>query len=244
MASQLLLVALAVAAPSARPAAPAAPARPEQSEALARQLRGFVLDFLPQPLFEDAKRWGMQKRGASGKLRNDGRWLKYAITGRDLERTLRLRVEEMVKEVNGPTRFKVVIDFDAGVLLERQTWRMGARLYSGSTRARFHVHLELRCELTSRVETGKGWFPEMVFRLKVTDSEFRHGDVVVEHTAGVGGDGAKVLGELMLGIVKAAKPNLQRDLAAKVNAAILKAGDSKEVRVSLDELLGGKKAKK
>src|SRR5262249_35469956 len=157
--------------------------------------------------------------GASGKLKNDGRWLKYAITGRDLGRTLQLRIVDLVKD-SGPTRFKVVIDFDANALLERQTWKMGVRLYSGSTRARFHVHLALACEMSARREKGKGWSPELVFHLKITGSEFRHDDVVVEHTAGVGGDAAKLFGDLMLEILKAVKPNLQRDLAAKVNAAI------------------------
>ena len=52
---------------------------------------------------------------------------------------------------------------------------------------------------------------------------------------------AKVLGEVMLGAVKAAKPNLERELAAKINAAVVKAGDTKEVRVSLADLLAGKK---
>ena len=236
MTPRLLLVVLAILPSPAHAAPPPPQPRPEQTEMLARQLRGFVLEFLPDPLFEDVKKWGQQKRGPGGKLRNEGRWLKYRITGRDLARTLQLRVTDHVKE-GGLTKFRVLIDFDAGVLLERQTWKAGLRLYSGSTRARFHIHLALGCELTSRAEKGKGWFPEMVFRLKVTSSEFRHNSVVVEHTAGLGGDAAKLLGEAVLEVVKAVKPNLERDLATKVNAAILKAGDTKEVRVSLEDLL-------
>ena len=235
MTPRLLFVA-AIVAPSLHAAPPPPQPKPEQTEALAKQLRGFVMEFLPDPLFEDAKKWGQQRRGPGGRMKNDGRWLKYRIVGRDLAQTLQLRVTDHVKE-GGLTKFKVLIDFDAGVLLERQTWKAGLRLYSGSTRARFHIHLALGCELSSRAEKGKGWFPEMVFRLKVTSSEFRHSSVVVEHTAGLGGDAAKLLGEAVLEVVKAVKPNLERDLAAKVNAAILKAGDTKEVRVSFEDLL-------
>ncbi len=244
MASTLLLTCLALT-PSVYPGPLPAAVRREadesaslrQAETLARHLRAFVLEFLPDPLFEDGKKWGMQKPGAGGKLKNHGRWLKYRIAGRDLAQTLQLRVMDLVKG-EGPTRFRVVIDFDAGALLERQTWKMGLRVYSGSTRARFHVHLALDCEMTSRLEKGKGWFPEVIFSLKITGSEFRHDKIVVEHTAGVGGDGAKLLGDLLLEILKAVRPNLERDLATKVNAAIRKAGESKEVRLSFDELLG------
>ena len=84
----------------------------------------------------------------------------------------------------------------------------------------------------------------MIVRLHVLSSSFGYDDVVVEHTAGVGGDAAKVLGELMLGIVKQAKPSLERKLIEKANAAVVKAGDTKEVRVSLADWLNGKPAKK
>lgn len=212
-----------------------------QTEKLAKYLRGYVLEVLPDPLYEDTKKWGMQKENARGKRKNDGRWLKYRLTGREFDRTFQLRIEETPRE-GDVKRFKVFVDFDANAYLERQTWKMGLRLYSGSTRARFHVQLILHCELTSRVEKGKAWLPDMVFRFKVINSEFKYDHVVVEHTAGVGGDAAQLLGEVMLGVLKAVKPELERDLATKVNKAILKAGDTKEVRVSVSEWLSPKKA--
>ena len=46
-------------------------------------------------------------------------------------------------------------------------------------------------------------------------------------------------GELVLETVKQARPDLERDLLNKANAAIVKAADTKEVRVSLDALLKG-----
>jgi hypothetical protein len=209
------------------------------TEVLAGQLRTFVLDFLPDPLYEDAKNWGTQKAGPRGKMKNHGRWVKVRITGGNLKDNLKLRIDHVKKEP-GRTFFTVFITLDANVLVERQTWKLGARVYSGETRARVRMVLTLNCELTSRVDQGTGWLPDMVFRLRVLQSAFDHEHPVVEHTAGVGGDAARLLGELLLGIVKAAKPNLERDLKSKVNAAILKAGDTKEVRVSLADLLAGK----
>lgn len=207
---------------------------------LSGQIRGFVLSHLPDPLYEDVKKWGQQKKNARGKMKNDGRWMKVRITGRDLARSLYVRIEPGKKEP-GRTLFNVHVSLDAGIQLDRQTWRMGLRLYSGSTRARVRIHLTLVCELTQRVEKAKAWLPDYVFRLRVVHSDFRHEHPIVEHTAGIGGDGARLLGELMLGVVKAAKPGLERDLAAKINAAVVKAGDTQEVRVSLADLVAGKK---
>lgn len=210
------------------------------TEALAAQLRTFVLDFMPDPLFQDDRKWGQQKKNARGKLKNDGRWYRYRITGRNLRDGLKLRVTNVQKQGSRST-FDIPIAFDAQVLLERQTWVSGLRLYSGSTRARFRVYVTLNCELTTRVVKSKSWLPDMIVRLRVVNSQFSYDDIVVEHTAGVGGDAAKLLGELLIEIVKAAKPNLERDLSTKINAAIVKAGDTKDVRVSLSDLLSGKK---
>lgn len=208
-------------------------------EALSRQLRTFVLDVLPDPLYEDTKKWGMQKQNRKGQWKNDGRWLKYRITGRNLADNLKLQIEEVKKE-GARSTFKIQIHFDAHLHLDRQTWNMGRRFYSGSTRARFRAFLTLNCELITRVAQSKVWLPDMIVRFRVLDSVFHHDHLVVEHTAGVGGDLAKVLGELMVGIIKVAKPDLERRLHEKINAAIVKAGDTKEVRLSLADVLSGK----
>ncbi len=40
------------------------------------QSAAILLTGLPDPLFEDAKKWDLQKKGPRGKMRNDGRWWK------------------------------------------------------------------------------------------------------------------------------------------------------------------------
>ena len=47
----------------------------------------------------------------------------------------------------------------------------------------------------------------------------------------------EIIGELGQTLIKQWKPSIERDLLAKANAAILKAGEQKEVRVSLSKLL-------
>ena len=224
-------------------AAPPERATPEESAAFAGQMRTLVLQLLPDPLFTDDKKWNLQKKGPGGRPHNDGRWVKIRIAHKDIDRSLKLTVDDMVKEKARKT-FTINLSFDAQVDLERQTWKAGLRLYSGSTRARLRVKMALNCELLTRVEKSTSWLPDMIVRLHVLSSSFGYDDVVVEHTAGVGGDAAKVLGELMLGIVKQAKPSLERKLIEKANAAVVKAGDTKEVRVSLADWLNGKPAKK
>ena len=75
--------------------------------------------------------------------------------------------------------------------------------------------------------------------MKVNEAQLFYENLVIEHTAGLGGDAAKILGELAVDTVKKARPELERDLLNKANAAIVKAADTKEVRVSLDSLLKG-----
>jgi hypothetical protein len=208
-------------------------------KALADNLRTFLLGALPDPLFEDLGHWGKQKRFGS-KEKNHGRWYKVKLQAINPKETLALDLRDFRKAGADATTFTLHLALDARVTLDRQTWRRGVRLYSGSTRARLRVKMTLRCEVTSRVEKSAGLLPEVVFRLRVLGSDLRYDNLVVEHTAGVGGDMAQVLGEILIGGVKTFRPSLERKLLDKANAAIVKAGDTKEVRVSLLQLLGKK----
>src|SRR5262249_32535898 len=115
----------------------------------------------------------------------------------------------------------------------------GTRLYSGSVRARLRLKLNLRCEVTGRLEAN-GLLPEAVIRLRVVGSDVGYENFVVEHIPGVGGEGAKVLGNAAHASLAQWRPSLERNLAEKANKAILKAADTKEVRIGLASLLGKK----
>jgi hypothetical protein len=65
--------------------------------------------------------------------------------------------------------------------------------------------------------------------------------LVIDHTAGLNGEAAKAIGDVAIGIVKAIKPNLEKDLLEKADAAIVKAAQKKELTLTLDKLLATKK---
>jgi hypothetical protein len=208
--------------------------------AVAGSLRSFLVAALPDPLYDDARHWGLQKPGPRGKRRNEGRWWKARVNAVNPADTLVVDLRDLRRAEPGRTTFTLFLSFDARVQLDRQTWRSGLRLYSGSTRARLRAKLTLRCEAVMKVVPGASLLPDAVFRLRVLESDFRYDNLVVEHTAGVGGEAAKVLGDALHRGLSRWKPSLERDLLARANAAVAKAADTKEVRLSLSNLLGGK----
>jgi hypothetical protein len=230
------------------------PATPDPAAALAANLRGLLVEALPTPLYEDTSHWGQQKlvpgrtrwRGkglhvrpeVEQVLKNDGRWWRVRVTASRPASTLALDIRDVQRPEPGHMLFTALLAADADLELERQTWRQGVRFYSGSTRARLRVKLTLRCEAVMRIESAGKLLPEAVFRLRVLQADLGYDRLVIEHIAGVGGDGAKVLGEAVHVALQGLRPSLERNLLAKANAAIVKAGDTKEVRVSLLSLLG------
>jgi hypothetical protein len=76
--------------------------------------------------------------------------------------------------------------------------------------------------------------PDMIFRLRVTQADVNYDHFVTEHIAGLGGDAARLLGDALQ---KVLRPTLQKKILPKANIAIVKAADTKEVRLSLAGLL-------
>jgi len=230
------------------------------AEDLARVLRSLLLANLPDPLVQSQRGWGQTKEVWNGtkwrgqglgvhpvpqkKAKNHGTWRRIRVNVERPEATLKLAVGNLQRPEPGRLTFDVFVACDANILFEQQIWDAGVRLYSGETRARSKALIGLNCESVTRVEKGKGLLPDAVIRLRVLNSYLHYDDLVVEHTAGVGGTAAKLLGDAVIGLVKEVKPDLERELREKANAAIVKAGDTKEVRLSLGKLIplgGGKK---
>ena len=59
--------------------------------------------------------------------------------------------------------------------------------------------------------------------------------LVVDHTAGVDGEAAKVIGDVLIDVVKAVKPDIEN--CAKAEAAIVKAVGIRDFNLALDSLL-------
>ena len=266
----VLLAALAAGCAAYRPAEPArtvargtAPAetpaaRPDPADvkALEGTLRTLLIQNLPDPLVSSAAGWGKQEEGQVGVRflkdgprlktepvrgpRNHGTWRKVEVRVPHPEK-LALGVADAAYPGPGRATFTAMIGADCDVKFEQQLWRHGARLYSGETRARCRAAVLLKCETATRTEAKPGSLvPDVVCRVRVTDAQLFYENLVVEHTAGVGGDAARVFGDAVIDAVRRAKPDLERDLVAKANAAVVKAADTKDVRLSLDALLKGR----
>jgi hypothetical protein len=220
---------------------------------LARVLRTLLMANLPDPLVQSQRGWGQTKEVWNGtkwrgqgfgvhpvpqrKAKNHGTWRRVAVSADRPAATLRLAVGNLQRPESGRLTFDVFVALDANIRFEQQVWNAGVRVYSGETRARCKVLIGLNCESVTRVEKSGGLLPDAVFRLRVLKSYFHYDDLVVEHTAGVGGTAAKVLGDAVIGLVKELKPDLERELKERANAAIVKAGDTREVRLSLGKLI-------
>jgi hypothetical protein len=224
-------------------------------DALSGGLRGLLIRALPSPLYTDESHWGQQKEVQVGvtwkgkgldvhaeprtKLKNHGKWWRVRVTAPGLADTLVFDLRDVQTPEPGRMLFTAFVSFDTDVDYDREVWDEGVRLYSAGVRARMRVKLTLHCEATSRMEK-KGALPEMVFRLRVVKADCAFDNFVVEHIAGVGGELAKVVGDAARGGMKQWHPSFERHLLEKADAAIVKAADTKEVRVGLSKLLGKK----
>jgi hypothetical protein len=222
-------------------------------DALISALRGYLVRSLPNPLYEDNSHWGNQKkmpRGVkwSGKMlplrpeivkggKNQGSWRKVRITADRLADTLVLDIRDWRAAEQGKMTFTVFCAFDARAEYWRQLWEAGIKAFDASARARFRVKLTLHCEAVMQLEPGSFLVPDIVFRLHVLDSNLQWDNFVLEHVAGVGGEAAKLFGDGVKKALDKWHPSLERNLLAKANAAIVKAGSSKEVRIGLSQLL-------
>jgi hypothetical protein len=216
---------------------------------LAGTLRTMLAQAIPPVLYEGSTNWGntrpapsqLKWHGARPKIyrapRNDGTWRKIKLSTRNPAQSLSVDLRDPKYPDADHMMFTAALALDAGVDFEQQIWKAGTRLYSGSLRARMRVYLTLNCEFLLKMETGKGLLPDIVFRLRVVHSDLKYDNLVVEHVAGIGGTGAKVLGDALQSHIRQWHPSLERDLLARANAAIVRAADTREVRLTLSKLL-------
>jgi hypothetical protein len=224
-------------------------------DALAGSLRGFLIKAMPMPLYEDTRHWGLQKPVSEIKwrgkglhvhpekievMKNDGHWWKVRVTADRLADTLVFDLRDAHVVEPGRMTFTAFLSFDTHVDYDKQNWHKGRRTYSGSIRARLRIKLTLHCEATAQLDGSSSLLPDAVFRLRVLQAESGYDNLVVEHIAGLGGEAAKLLGDAARGSLKQWRPSMERQLLAQINAAIVKAGDTKDVRIRLAKLLNQK----
>ena len=256
LAGMLGMTAAAMAPPGIQKPDPAALSHVLTSgsvDSLAGSLRGYLIHAVHDPLFESSSGWGHQSRVARGVkwtgkelplkpeiihgLKNQGDWRKLRVTAPNLADNLILDLRDVKPIEPGRMTFVVFLAFDGRAYYQHQKWEAGVKLYDGSARGRFHTRLTLNCELTSRLESSGLFLSDLIFRIRVLRSDLGIDNLVLEHVGGVGGEAAKLIGEAVKHTLKEWHPSLERDLLAKANAAIVKSGDTKEIRVSLFNLM-------
>ncbi|MBI2806217.1 MAG: hypothetical protein HYX68_14645 [Planctomycetes bacterium] len=224
----------------------------EPLDQLARMVKPLLVSSVPSLLYQRVDNWnhqamipvGVKWRGlrprVTKSLRNHGEWRKMKLTAQNLAGTLDLRIYDVKNITPEKPTFKVFLTFQMGVEYEQQNWANGARLWSGSIRARTQLRVDMDCEDTLRFDTTKGPLPDFVFRLRVTSARVQYDKLVVEHINGIGGDGAKLIGKAAVDTLRRWRPSIERGLLEKAGAAIVKTADTREVRVGFGSLFKAK----
>ena len=232
-----------------------------EAAALAQTLRGLMLEHLPDPLVKSNDGWGNQKEFVVGGLMlrnpkkfgpeaprqmfNDGLWRRITLTGRKPADTLGVGIPELVRPTATTAHLVLDVAMDVDFRVEHQLWKRGLQIYSGETRGHCKAGLKLTADVESKITPKLGSFlPDVTLVIKATDAKVFYDKVVIDHTAGLDGDDAKKAGDFVLELVKAVKPDLEKQLLDKANASVLKAVGSKEIKVQLDKLIGPPGAKK
>jgi hypothetical protein len=73
--------------------------------------------------------------------------------------------------------------------------------------------------------------------MRVLSSNIFYDHLVTEHVPGIGGEMAEWIGDAGHNLLKHLKPSLERNLLEKANTAIVRAADTKEVRLSFGSWL-------
>jgi len=250
--TQLLLCRLSfVAVAAAAVTAGLPPVLGTSEDQLAGTLRGLLLDNLPDPLVETHDDWGRTKDVRRLRIRRgraewktvaekDGLWKKFRAVALSPRDNLVLDLRGVSSPSPTALRFTVLVAADVRFEGWQEQWESGLKLYGVSVRARARVKATLQCEAAVRMEL-KDNLPDLVAELRVSRADVGYDNLVVEHVAGLGGEAAKLLGEAGHDLVRQWKPSLERELLAKANRAIEKAGQRKEVRLGLSRLLKCKK---
>ncbi len=205
---------------------------------------------MPKPLYEKSENWGNTtmalERIRWRRLRpevvkgpkNDGHWRKTRVTARDPQTTLEFRLSDVKPGGVDQQTLKAFLALMVNVEHEEEIWEKGLRLLRDTTEARVRIKAQMAIEATVRLEKKENSFvPDTVFRLRVTQADVSYDNLVVERIAGIGGTGARLVGEALRSTLKQWKPSIERELMAKANAAIVKAADTREVRIGLGNLL-------
>lgn len=222
-------------------------------EALEGVLRGVALQNLPSPLFEASPGWGetrmvvnqvkWRKQGillrpeVHKTPKNHGTWRKVRVEAVNPENTLILDLRNVTFPQPGTIMFGVFLAFDARATAVQENWNSGVRVYAGSIRARFRTSVTLKCEARAEFIPGKSILPDAVLQFRILEAGLSYDNLDFEHVPGLGGTAADLIGQAAHRNLNEWHPSLERELLARASQSIVRAGQTKEVRISLSKVL-------
>lgn len=231
------------------------PSQADDTLALAGVVKQIVVKHLPTPAVTSARNWNQQKDVTvrvnavrEGPLkwkfdpvkerRNDGHWTRISLSIVEPARNLSIELKDITTPKSGKTFFRATLAAPVTFKFEQQIWKARLRLYSGETRGRFEAKVVMNCETISMTSWAPNkLLPTQLFQVSVTKADVAANGIKIEHTAGLGGDGAEKLGDATLAAIKLLKPDIEADLRDRANKAIVKAGQSREVRLDFEKML-------
>jgi hypothetical protein len=235
--------------------APKTPEQPKLEEVagITKMMRDMALKNMPTPLVTANDGWGKQKEFAVGKVMlrnpnrvgpemprekfNDGLWRRFTVSARDPADTLAIGITELVRPAEDTTLITLNVAMDINFRMEQQLWKRGLQLYSGETRGHTKGGVQLKAKVVHKLEFKPGTLvPDVTLKITTTEAKLFYDKIVIDHTAGLDGEDAKAVGDLVIDLVKSVKPDLEKELLEKGNAAILKAAGTKEIKLQLDKL--------
>ena len=227
--------------------------KPEEAAAIAKLMRDMALQKMPDPLVTSNDGWGKQKEFVVGKrmlrnpnkfpdapteLVNDGLWRRFTVAAREPDKTFAVGFAELVRPAPDQLNVTLNVALDINFRMEQQLWIRGRQLYSGETRGHCKSAVQLKAVVNHKTEFKPGsLLPELALKIKTTDAKIFYDKVTIDHTAGLDGEDAKKVGDLVIDLVKKVMPDLEGQLLEKGNAAIVKAAGTKEIKVELDKLM-------
>ena len=225
---------------------------PASPEALEGVLRGVVLKHLPDPLYYSTPGWGetrmvahalkWRKRGIFLRPeihktpRNHGTWRKITVKAITPENNLVVDIRNVRFPEPGKITFHLYVALDMRAWLDQQNWNSGVRVWAGTVRTRFRATALLQCEAQAKIVPGKKLLPDAVFRYGIHHANLGYQNLVVEHVPGIGGTAASLIGKAAHTTFNKWHPSMERDLLARMTNTVLRAGQTKEARISMSRV--------
>lgn len=226
----------------------------EEAAGIAKMMREMALQKMPDPLLKANDGWGKQKEFVVGRvilrnpkkfgpdapteMVNEGLWRRFTLTARDPDKTFAVGFSELVRPAADTLNVTLNVAMDINFRMEQQLWLRGRQLYSGETRGHCKSAVQLKAVVTHKTEFKPGsLLPEIALKITTTDAKIFYDGLTIDHTAGLDGEDAKKVGDLVIDLIKKVKPDLEGQLLEKGNAAIVKAAGTKEIKLELDKLM-------